>query len=50
MGVEGVGWIHISQDEGLVASSCERGIEPSGALKGGEYFEEHLKKKSAPWS
>jgi hypothetical protein len=35
-GFEVVGCIHIAQDEGLVASSCEHGIGPSGALKGGK--------------
>jgi hypothetical protein len=45
-----VGRIHIYQDGGIVASSCERGIEPSGVLKDGEYFEMHLKEKYATWS
>jgi hypothetical protein len=34
---EGMEWIYLIRDGGLVAMSCEHGNEPSGSIKGGEF-------------
>jgi len=32
-------WIHMAQDRGQIAGSCEHSNEPAGYLKGGEFFD-----------
>jgi len=39
IGCEGVDWMHAAEDKGLVVSSCEHRNEPSGSVKGGEFFD-----------
>jgi hypothetical protein len=34
-----VDWIHLAQDRGPVAGSCEHGNEPSVSIKGGEFLD-----------
>ena len=34
----GMDWIHLAQDRDVVGS-CERGNEPSGFIKSGEFLE-----------
>jgi hypothetical protein len=50
---EGVDWIHLAQEP--VAGSCVYGNEPSGSIKGVEFFDmlndyQLFKKDSGPWS
>jgi hypothetical protein len=36
-----VNWIHLAHEYGaLFPGSCERGIEPSGSIKGGEFVDQ----------
>jgi hypothetical protein len=34
IGREGVDWINVAQDRGLLADSCGQGNEPAGSIKG----------------
>jgi hypothetical protein len=37
IGLDGVDWIHLSQDRGPVVGYCEYGNKPLGSVKGREY-------------
>jgi hypothetical protein len=39
VGWEAVDWIYVAQDRDQVAGCCERGNEPSGSTKGGEFLD-----------
>jgi len=39
VGWEGVDWIHLAQDRGPVAGSCEHGNELSLSIKGVEFID-----------
>jgi len=39
IGWGGVNWIHLAQERGLVAGSCEHDNEPLGSIKGREFLD-----------